>query len=196
MMCQIRRPHLLAPLIELDELIRVHVVHGRRDVASGIVHLHRTRGVAVARNRVRSREIERAMLRIGAMDAGSRCAVRVGSCDRQRQLLRRDRPMSPHHPRGNAQFLLPEDVAGEYIGYAEDHAEDAGGDDDPPVGGAEGFLGGGFLVQVSEDGDADDAHEDAEGDEAMGGGEEGPGAGEVGAEEGGLGQDEEHYISR
>lgn len=87
------------------------------------------------------------MLRIRAMDAGSRCAVRVGSGDRQRQLLRRDRPVSSHHPRGHAQLLLPEDVTGEYVGYAEDHAEDAGGDDDPPVGGAEGYLGCGILLK-------------------------------------------------
>lgn len=54
-------------------------------------------------------------------------------------------------------------------------------------------MGGGFFVEVSEDGDPDDYHEDAEGEEAVGGGEEGPVTGEVAAEEGGFGEDKEHY---
>lgn len=87
---------------------------------------------------------------------------------------------------------MAKDVGGEDVDDAEDDDDDAGGDDDAPVGCAEGFLGGGFFVEVAEDGDADDGHEDAEGDEAVGGGEEGPGAGEVGAEEAGFGDDEEH----
>lgn len=55
-------------------------------------------------------------------------------------------------------------------------------------------MRGGFLVEVAEDGDAEDGHEDAEGDEAVGGGEEGPVAGEVGAEERGFGEEEEHCV--
>lgn len=187
MVRQIRGAHLLAPFIKLDELIRAYVVQRRRDVASRIVHLHRTRRVAGARHGIRPREIEGAMSRIRAMDTGTRRAPRTRTRNRQRQLLCRDGPVRPHHPRGNTQFLLAEDVVCEEVCDAEDHAEDTRGDDDAPVGGAEGFHGGGFFVEVSEDGDADDAHEDAEGDEAVGGGEEGPAAGEVGAEEGGFG---------
>lgn len=187
MVRQIRWAHLLAPFIELDELIRAHVVQRRGDVASRIAHLHRAGSVAGARHRIRPREIKRAMFRIRAMDTRSRGAPRTRSRHRERQLLRRDGPVRPHHPRGDAEFLLAEDVVCEDVCNAEDHAEDARGDDDAPVGGAEGFLGCGFLVEVPEYGNADDAHEDAEGDEAVRGGEEGPAAGEVGAEEGGFG---------
>ncbi len=62
---------------------------------------------------------------------------------------------------GDAEFALAEDVAGKDVCDAEDDDDNAGGDDDAPVGGAEGFLGGGFFVEVAEDGDADDGHEDS-----------------------------------
>ncbi|KAL9596890.1 MAG: hypothetical protein Q9179_004454 [Wetmoreana sp. 5 TL-2023] len=185
MMRQIRRPDLLAPLVKLDELVRLHVIHWRRDVASGIINL----GWAAAitpRHRIRPSQMQGPQgSRIRSMDTRRRSPDRHGS-DRQGQFLRRDRAMSSDVAGRDAQFALAEDVGGEDVDDAEDDDDDAGGDDDAPVGCAQGFLGRGFFVEVAEDGDADDDHEDAQGNKAVGGGEEGPGAGEVEAEEGGF----------
>lgn len=59
---------------------------------------------------------------------------------------------------GDAFFLAAEDVACEDVDDAEDYDDDAARDDDLPHGLPEGFLACGFLVQVSEDGDAEDYH--------------------------------------
>ena len=86
--------------------------------------------------------------------------------------------------------FLTEGVAGEDVDEAHDGDEDAGGDDEAPVGLTQGVFRGGGLVEVSENGDAQDDHEDAEGDEARGWGEEGPVVGDVAAEEADLSNDE------
>ena len=82
-------------------------------------------------------------------------------------------------------------IYGEDVGHAEDADDDAGGDDEAPEGGAEGAFGRGLLVQVAEDGGADDDHDDAEGDEAVARGEERPVLGGVAPEERDFGEDEE-----
>lgn len=58
----------------------------------------------------------------------------------------------------DALFLAAEDVACEDVDDAEDDDDDAAGDDDLPEGLPEGFLACGFLVQVAQDGDAEDYH--------------------------------------
>ena len=88
---------------------------------------------------------------------------------------------------GDAEGVVAEPVAGEDVDGAHDADDDAGGDDDAPEGGAEGVFGSGFFVEVTEDGDADDDHEDAEGDEARAWGQEGPICGCVALEEADLG---------
>lgn len=81
---------------------------------------------------------------------------------------------------------------GEDVGGAEDADDDAGGNDETPEGRPEGTLGGGCFVQVAEDGDADDDHDYAEGDEPVARGEERPVLGGVALEEGDFGEDEEY----
>ena len=89
--------------------------------------------------------------------------------------------------------FVAEHVASEDIRDTQDDDDDAAGDDDLPGGGTEGLLGGGFFVEVAEDRDAKDDHEDSESDKAGGRGEERPGAGDVGAEDWELGKDEGHW---
>ena len=89
-------------------------------------------------------------------------------------LLVGDRAVHADLAGGDAEGLVAKPVGGEDVDGAEDAGKDAGGDDDAPEGGAEGVFGGGGFVEVAEDGDADDDHEDAEGNEAGAGGEEGP----------------------
>lgn len=64
-------------------------------------------------------------------------------------------------------MFLAEDVRGEDVDDAEDGVEDACADDAAPHWGSEGFLGGGFLVKVPEDGDAQCDHHCAEGDKSV-----------------------------
>jgi len=63
-----------------------------------------------------------------------------------------------HLSRGDVERLLPEAVAGEDVDDAHDGDEDAGGDDEAPVGVAEGFFRGRDFVEVAEDADAEDGH--------------------------------------
>ena len=80
---------------------------------------------------------------------------------------------------------------GEDVCGAEDADDDAGGDDQTPESGPEGTLGCGLFVQVAEDGDADDDHDDAEGNEPVARREEGPVFGGVALEKGDFGEYEE-----
>ena len=66
--------------------------------------------------------------------------------------------MGAHFPGRDALVFVAEDVACEDVDDAEDEGEDAAADDDAPEGCAEGFLRCRFLVEVSEDGDAEDYH--------------------------------------
>ena len=79
----------------------------------------------------------------------------------KRQFLRGDGAMGADLAGRDTEFLVAEDVRGEDVGDTEDDDDDAGGDDNAPVGGAEGFLGRGFLVEIAENGDADDDHKEA-----------------------------------
>lgn len=165
-MSQIRLPNLLAALIKM------HVVHRRTNVPSRI-HLP---ALSIMRaHRIGPLQRKRPqILRIGSMNARRR--RRHHRHGHGQSLLRGHGSVGSYLSGRDAEFSLAEDVAGEDVCDAEDYDDDAGGDDDAPVGDAEGFLGGGFFVEVAEDGDADDGHEYAEGDEAVGWGEEGPGA--------------------
>lgn len=109
-------------------------------------------------------------------------------------LLRRD-AMRPDLPRRDIERLVAEGVAGGDVDDAHNGDEDAGGNDEAPGGVAEGFLRGGCLVEVAEGGDAEDDHEDAEGDEAGAGGEEGPVGRDVAAEEANFGDYEGHCLA-
>ena len=80
---------------------------------------------------------------------------------------------------------------GEDVGYAEDADDDARGYDQTPEGRTEGTLRGGLFVQIAEDGDADNDHYYAEGDESVAWGEERPVVGGVALEEGDFGEYEE-----
>ena len=75
---------------------------------------------------------------------------------------------------GDPESFVAEPVACEDVDSAHDADDDAGGDDDTPEGGTKGVFGGSRFVKVTEDRDAEDNHEDAQGDEAGAGGEEGP----------------------
>lgn len=72
---------------------------------------------------------------------------------------------------GDAEGFVAEPVAREDVDSTQDADDDAGRDDDAPEWGAEGVFGGGGLVEVTEDRDANDDHEDAERDEAGAGGQ-------------------------
>ena len=111
---------------------------------------------------------------------------------REGQFLGRRGSVGAHLAGGDTEFLLAEDIACEDVDDAEQNREDARGDDDAPVGGAEGFLAGGFFVEVAEYGDTGDDHQEAEGDEAVDWREEGPVAGNVGSEEREFGHYQEH----
>ena len=82
--------------------------------------------------------------------------------------------MCAHFPCGDIEFSVAKDVIGENVCDAEDQHQDTAGDDDPPEGCAQGFLGCSLLIQVSEDGHSEDDHERTEGNETGGWGEERP----------------------
>ena len=104
---------------------------------------------------------------------------------------RSDRTFGAHLPGGDGEDGIPEDVADDDVEEAENGGQDTRGDDDSPEWKAEGLLGCGFLVEVSEDRDSDDDHGEAERNEARGWGEERPVTQEVGSENVELGGDEE-----
>lgn len=167
----------LAILLEFVEL-RVIDIHGGRDVAClPHIGIARTLGV-VAGQGIGAIEMERSTARGGGVGVGA--AGAVAQC---LGLLRACRTVSADLARGDALLLVAEDVACEEVDDAEDDDHDAAGDDNLPEGGAQRFLARGLFVQVSEDGDAEDDHQNAESHEAGFGSEEGPVARDVASEE-------------
>ena len=157
--------------------------YGRRNVAWLLADLDCAcwAGV-VARQGVGTAEME------GAAGFGG------GDCSRRAvgELLGSDGAVGAHLTSGDAEGFVAEHVGCENVQDAEDDDDDAAGDDDLPGGGAEGFLRGGYFVEVAEYGDAEDDHSSAEGNKAGARGEEGPRAGDVGAEKGQFRDDEGH----
>lgn len=140
-------------------------VYGRGDVAWLLADLDCARWAGVvARQGVGTAEME------GAAGFG------WGDCSRRavRELLGGDGAVGAHLASGDAEGFVAEHVGCEDVQDAQDDDDDAAGDDDLPSGSAEGFLRGGYFVEVAEYGDAEDDHGGAEGDEAGAGGEEGP----------------------
>ena len=84
---------------------------------------------------------------------------------------------------------------GKDVGDSEDADDDARGDYQTPEGRAEGAFRCSRFVQVAEDGDAEDDHDYAEGDEPVARGEERPVFGGVPLEEGDFGEDEENCFN-
>lgn len=163
----------LAVLLELVELRVIHI-DGSRDVAC-LPHI----GIAWALGVIAGQGI-------GAVEVEGSTArgVRVaGAVAQSLSLLRACRTVSANLTRGDVLLLVSENVACEEVHDAEDDDHDAAGNDNLPEGGAQRFLTCGLFVQVSEDGDAEDDHENAEGHEARLRAEEGPVAGNVASEE-------------
>ncbi len=185
-MCQIRPPNLPRST-KLRKLIRL-LANGRRDIAPGASNWSRDIALLLANLRPRPRMIARQGIRAAQMERATLARRRA-----VRDFLGRDGAVGADLAGGDSHGFVAEHEAGEDVEDAEDDDDDAAGDDDLPGAGAEGFFRRGGFVQVAEDGDAEDYHEGAEGDEARAGGEEGPGAGEVGAEEGEFGEDECHW---
>ena len=158
-MRQIRFPNLFAALItKLDVMI-----HWGADITSRI-DFPGWRRMMIMRYGIGALQREGAMFGIRAMDTRCGCGASSGHAHGDGHgegFLGGDGAVGADLAGGDAEFALAEDVAGEDVCDAEDDDDDARGDDDAPVGGAEGFLGGGFFVEVAEDGDADDGHEDS-----------------------------------
>ena len=95
---------------------------------------------------------------------------------------------------GNVHGFLAEHVIRADVQNAHDRDDDSAGDDELPDCCSEGFFGCGCFVEITQDGDTEDDHYDAEGDEAGGGAEEGPVVGYVAAEHADFGYDEGHCI--
>lgn len=81
-------------------------------------------------------------------------------------LLRGSGAVSADLTGGDVEGFLAEQIAREDVGDAQDGDEDAGSDDEAPVVVSEGLFGGGCFVEIAEEGDAEDYHEDAESYEA------------------------------
>lgn len=103
-------------------------------------------------------------------------------------LLRGDGAVVADLPGGDAEGFLAEGVVGKDVGDAEDDDDYPGRNDETPKGRTERVFGGGCLVQIAEDGDTDDDHDDAQGDEAVARGEERPVVGGVALEKRDFGE--------
>lgn len=83
--------------------------------------------------------------------------------------LRGDGTMGADHARCDVDRCVAEEVGRNYVNYSQDGYDNTGGDHDAPVTESQRFLACCFLVEVPENGDADDDHNDSQSDEAGGG---------------------------
>lgn len=161
MMGQIWLFDIILSAIEFGELGRIKIIQRRRDIAARILcHWHLWSRRAICGQGVGASEVEGASARVVRRMRGAR----GGYC-----FLRSDGTVGADHARCDVDRRVAEEVGRNYIDDSQDGYNDTGGDHDAPVTEAQGFLACCLLVKVSENGDAEDGHNNSQSDEAGGG---------------------------